>query len=120
MLPRLRKRMAKSAANPARIEVLKRGGGMKKDDMENLYSAVRTLQEAKRQARELGMFVEERDLLECPACGLWEDVNCEGMLLVYQKDDPSQVDSGLRFREVDGTHFVCPACGATVTVEDKD
>jgi len=87
--------------------------------MENLLSAARRLQEAKCQARALGRFVEERDLLECPACGLWEDVNCEGMLLVYQKDDPSQVDSGLRFREVDETHFVCPACGAAVTVEEK-
>jgi hypothetical protein len=48
MSPRLRKRMAQGAANPARIEVLNRGEGMKKDDMENLYSAVRTLQEAKR------------------------------------------------------------------------
>ena len=93
---------------------------MKKGDLDNLLSAVRRLQEAKAQARVLGMFVEERDLLECPSCGLWEDVNCEGMLLVYRKDDPSQIESGLRFREVDETHFVCPACGAAVTVEDKE
>lgn len=119
MLPRLRKRMAKSAANPAVIEVLKGGEDVKKDDMENLYSAVRRLQAAKRQARELGMFVEDRDLLECPACGLWEDVTGEGRLVVYQKDDPSLVDSGLRFMEVDETHFVCPGCGAVVTFEGQ-
>ncbi len=64
------------------------------------------------------MFVEERDLLECPSCGLWEHVNCEGLLLVYQKDDSSQADSGLRFRELDERHFVCPACGEVVTIED--
>ena len=39
-----------------------------------------------------------------------EDVTCEGLLVVYQKDDLSQEDSGLRFREVDETHFVCPGC----------
>jgi len=100
------------------IKVLKRGEGMKKDDMENLYSAVRRLQAAKRLARELGMFVEDRDLLECPACGLWEDVTGEGCLVVYQ-NDPSQMDSGLRFREVDETHFVCPGCRAVATVEDQ-
>lgn len=88
--------------------------------MDDLLSAVRKLNEAKRQGRALGMFVEERDLLECPVCGLWEDVNCEGMLLVYRKDDSSQVDSGLRFREIDEGHFVCPACGAAVRVEDKE
>jgi len=93
---------------------------MKKTGMENLYSAVWQLQEAKRQARALGMFVEDRELLECPACGLWEDVTGEGLLVVYQKDDLSQEDSGLRFREVDETHFVCPACGAAVTVEDEE
>jgi hypothetical protein len=93
---------------------------MKKGDMENVVSAVRRVQEAKPQARTLGMFVEERNLLECPACGLWEDVNCEGMLIIYQKDDPSQVDSGLRFRDIDETHFVCQACGAAVTVEDQE
>jgi rubredoxin len=87
--------------------------------MENVVSAVRRLQEAKARARALGMFVEERELLECPACGLWEDVNCEGILLVYRKGDPSQVDSGLRFREIDETNFVCPVCGAVVTVEEK-
>ncbi len=87
--------------------------------MDSLLSAVRRLQEAKRQARALGMFAEDRDLLECPVCGVWEDVNCEGMLLVYQKEDPSQIDSGLRFREIDEKHYVCPGCGSVVTVEDK-
>ena len=88
--------------------------------MENLHSAVRRLQEAKRQARTMGMFVEDRDLLECPACGLWEDVTGEGCLVVYQKDDPSPVDSGLRFREVDEMNFVCPACGTAVTIKVEE
>jgi hypothetical protein len=85
--------------------------------MDNQLSAVRQLQEAKRQARALGMFVEDRELLECPACGLWEDVTGEGLLVVYQKDDLSQMDTGLRFREVDETHSVCPGCGAVVPVD---
>ena len=82
--------------------------------MDGIIAATRQLQDAKRQARALGMFTEDRDLLECPACGLWEDVLCDGLLVVYHKDDLSQGDTGLRFREVGEHHFVCPACGATV------
>jgi hypothetical protein len=48
---------------------------------------------------------------------LWEDVTGEGLLVVYQKDDLSQMDTGLRFREVDETHSVCPGCGAVVPVD---
>jgi hypothetical protein len=51
---------------------------------------------------------------------LWEDVTAEGFLVVYQKDDPSQEDGGLRFKEVDERHFVCPACGSAVTIEGED
>jgi hypothetical protein len=53
---------------------------MNKTGTENLYSAVRQLLEAKRQARALGMFVEDRELLEYPACGLWEDVTCADII----------------------------------------
>lgn len=93
---------------------------MKKSGMKNLLVAVRQLQEAKRQARALGLFTDDRVLLECPFCGLWEDVTAEGVLVVYQKDAPLQEDSGLRFKEVDERHFVCPACGAAVVIEDED
>jgi hypothetical protein len=46
---------------------------MKKSGMENLIAAARQLQEAKRQARALGLFTDDRDLLERPSCGSWDD-----------------------------------------------
>jgi predicted RNA-binding Zn-ribbon protein involved in translation (DUF1610 family) len=86
----------------------------------NLIAAVRQLQEVMHRAQALGLFIDDRDLLECPSCGLREDVTAKGLLVVYQKDDPSQEDSGLRFKEIDESHFVCPACGDVVTIENED
>lgn len=93
---------------------------MKKSGMNGLIASVRQLEEVKRQARALGMFVDGRDLLECPSCGLWEDVTCEGVLLTYHKDSSLQEDTGLRFKVIDETRFECPACGATVRAVDED
>lgn len=87
---------------------------MKNGRKEELPAVLRQLQEAKRQARAFGLLSDDRDLLECPSCGLWEDATAEGLLVVYQKDDSSQQDNGLRFKEVDERHFECPGCGASV------
>lgn len=88
--------------------------------MKGIIAAVRQLEEAKRQARALGMFTDDRELLECPSCGLWEDVTCEGLLVTYPKNSSLQKDSGLRFKEIDETRFECPACGAIVRAVNED
>jgi hypothetical protein len=40
--------------------------------------------------------------------------------MVYQKDDPSFEDCGLRFREVDEGRFECPKCKSIIIVVDQD
>ncbi len=58
----------------------------------------------------LGGFDNSRELLSCPACGLFEDVTFEGMLITAEPVDP-KVDTGLRFVKVNDEEWECPGCG---------
>ena len=89
---------------------------MKQRGMENLIAAVRQLEQVKRRARALGMFTDDRALLECPSCGLLEDVTADGMLVTYSGKSRSRMDCGLRFKHVNDTSFQCPSCSAKVKV----
>jgi rubredoxin len=82
--------------------------------MNGLVAAVRELERVRQQARALGIFTDDRELLECPACGLLEDVTSEGLLVTYLKDSGDMKDCGLRFSQVDETSFECPKCGTKV------
>ncbi len=66
------------------------------------------------QARALGLFVHDRELLECRKCGLMEDVALCGQLITYRAGSPA-ADTGLRFTPIRGNRFRCPACRAVVT-----
>ena len=55
----------------------------------------------------------DRELLECPKCGLLEDVLIGGELITYLQDANGQ-DTGLRFDELAEGKFSCPACGSIV------
>ena len=80
------------------------------------YKLAARLQETLQRAKELGMFVEDRELLRCGICGLIEDVTFKGLLVVYPDTDESQSDTGLRFEEIDGERYRCPWCGAALRV----
>lgn len=92
----------------------------------DLLSAFRPLaeriQEVQRQASRLGIFIEDRELLQCPTCGLTEDIAIEGRLMTYPasdldaalESDKPLTDSGLRFLKISGRDFLCPECGAVV------
>ena len=54
--------------------------------------------ELQEQARSLGLFLEDRELLECPKCGLLEDVTIGGILITYMPS-AEEKDTGLRFEE---------------------
>ena len=82
--------------------------------MKGLIAAIRQLEQVKRQARSLGIFTNDRELLECPSCGLLEDVTADGLLVTYSGKSRSRKDCGLRFSPVDDTSFQCPSCGAKV------
>ena len=79
-----------------------------------LRSLARQLAVVQAEARSLGMFVDDRELLACPHCGLAEDVSFTG-LLITSCSPVSGEDTGLRFEEITSGKFRCPKCGATVT-----
>jgi len=83
----------------------------------DLVDLARQLEQVKQQAKALGIFTDDRELLECPSCGLLEDVTAEGLLVTYVKDSADLKDCGLRFRPVDETSFECPSCGTKLKAE---
>ena len=79
-----------------------------------LVELLRKLAKVKAQARAIGIFTDDRELLECPNCGLLEDVTAKGLLVTYPKDSVDPKDCGLRFRSEDETRFACPQCGSRI------
>jgi hypothetical protein len=79
----------------------------------SLAALIEGLRDVRARAREVGVFLDDRPLLSCPACGLIEDVSIEGVLIT-SRDSALGVDTGLRFveRRGGGAGFGCPACGA--------
>lgn len=67
----------------------------------------------RQQMHALGVFANERELLDCPHCGLREDVLISGQLITYRESGFHQ-DTGLRFEELTTGTFRCPSCGQTV------
>jgi predicted RNA-binding Zn-ribbon protein involved in translation (DUF1610 family) len=78
------------------------------------------LVELNRKARELGIFTNDRELLQCPQCGLAEDVACDGRLMTIQSADETCSDTGMRFQEIDATHFRCPSCQNVLVVIEEE
>ena len=70
------------------------------------------------QARALGFFPNDRELLACPHCGLAEDVLADGRLITSY--EIGEADTGLRFiePESDDGPFTCPGCGGEVHPEE--
>jgi predicted RNA-binding Zn-ribbon protein involved in translation (DUF1610 family) len=81
---------------------------------QELVELSRKLAKVKAQARALGIFTDDRELLECPNCGLLEDMTAKGLLVTYLKDSVDLRDCGLRFCPVDKTRFACPKCGTSI------
>jgi hypothetical protein len=94
----------------------------------DLYQTILELQAVQKRAEELGMFIEGRDLVECPHCHLMEDVDISGILTTYFRPvEYDQLaldvafkppDTGLRFEEVTENQFKCPVCGTTIQLEE--
>jgi len=77
----------------------------------HLKNTIKQLNKLKKEARTLGIFVDDRNLLKCPECGLMEDIDSNGMLLTVFEKFPNK-DTGLRFKEIkNGKIFRCPNCG---------
>jgi len=90
------------------------------DLLHDISKVAYALSTAKRQAEALGIFTNDRELLECTDCGLLEDVASDGRLITYNKEDGVIEDTGLRFQEVDRMHFCCPACKCIIELKDEE
>ena len=73
----------------------------------------RQIAATRQQMHALGMSANDRELLDCPHCGLREDVLISGQLITYREPDFHQ-DTGLRFAELTTGTFRCPSCGQPV------
>jgi hypothetical protein len=82
-----------------------------------LHALCEQLQKIYQQAEIAGLFIGDRELLNCMHCGLQEDVLIDGRLVAYQADAADAADSGLRFAAADDGNFVCPQCGAVIAGE---
>jgi predicted RNA-binding Zn-ribbon protein involved in translation (DUF1610 family) len=84
-------------------------------DLRALATEIAALQ---AKAKSLGLFAHDRKLLECPACGLMENVAAVGGLFTCRPESLDD-DTGLRFEELSRDRFRCPGCGATVRESDS-
>ena len=67
-----------------------------------------------KRAESLGLFINDRELLECSKCDLIEDVTCSGFLITYHHNSDNWNDCGLRFEQLNEKIFRCPACGTEI------
>lgn len=109
-MTKARRPTARRRKRPQRAKTPRRGEVRSLADA--LAPLVRQIQEAQAQARLLGLFPNDRELLTCPRCGLGEDVLSDGRLVTNV--NPAEPDTGLRFIEPEreGARFRCPRCGA--------
>ena len=87
------------------------------DDMNELKALVAQLADIRAQVKAQGGFVADRDLHQCPACGLMEDVLYGGKLVTYWRQSAQPVDTGMRFKEVGADRLACPCCGCVSYAE---
>lgn len=82
------------------------------DTHEKIMSLVNEIVRAKQYAKALGVFTNDRELLECTRCNLVEDIAFDGSLMTCRKQDNDFNDTGLRFEDCGDGTFRCPVCGS--------
>ena len=87
---------------------------------DSIFELCRGIAELKKQAKALGLFTHDRELLKCEECQLYEDVTFEGVLITEFGDNYVK-DTGLRFIETEESNiFICPKCGKRIAAEEED
>ena len=104
---------AKSKIEP--VEIKKETPPLREDRKppekgERLYSMAEAINELNIRLTKTGGFDHSRELLRCPACGLFEDLTPEGRLMTAEPVDP-EADTGLRFAKAGEAEWECPDCG---------
>ncbi len=74
---------------------------------------LRQIAKLQKKLKDMGGFAHDRELVECPKCGLQEDVTGDGLLITCRPDTPGR-DTGRRLVALDKREewWRCPACGA--------
>lgn len=85
-----------------------------KAPLDSLVAMAGQLAKLQGEARKLGIFVGDRELIACPTCGLMEDELVDGRLVTcHEIGGP---DTGMRFaahpRGED--KLICPECGTVL------
>jgi hypothetical protein len=89
------------------------------NDMSELRALATQLVAIRAQVEASGGFLHDRELHQCPACGLMEDVLISGKLMTYLRQSTQPVDTGLRFNELGADQLACPCCGCVaITLGD--
>lgn len=81
---------------------------------------VAQFQALRQQGEALGLFMEDRDLLGCPSCGLQEDVAADGRLITHDRETPDAPDTWLRFTKLPDGQFACPRCHIVIVGNGSD
>lgn len=89
------------------------------NDMKDLKALAAQMAAIRARVQAEGGFLHDRELHQCPGCGLMEDVLCSGKLVTHWHQTTELVDTGLRFREVGADQLACPCCGC-VSFADTD
>lgn len=99
-----------------RINELKKQRKMKKTkSYKKLVKAIlplaKEITKLNKQAEELGLFLNDRELYECQKCGWMEDVECEGRLFSTFRDMPEIKNYHFRAIQNKGSkYYQCPIC----------
>ena len=88
-----------------------------KELLRNVLHIAEQIEASKKQAMKLGIFTHDRDILSCKRCGLYEDVEASGLLIVTR--GRGKKDTGLRFLPVgrSGEYFQCPSCHSKIKAD---
>ena len=81
------------------------------NDMKELKALAAQMAAIRARVQAEGGFLHDRELHQCPACGLMEDVLFSGKLVTYWNQTTEPVDTGLRFSEVGADQLACTCCG---------
>ena len=81
--------------------------------LEPLHTLAARLVGLQKRAKALGVFANDREFLECPRCGLLEDVTSTGLLITCRAATLGE-DTGLRFVPLTDDIFRCPSCAQRV------
>lgn len=94
-----------------KVQGTNKDSGKRNDDIRSLAQELICV---KKQAEALGIFTNDRELLECTGCDLVEDVAFDGSLMTCHKNADGFDDTSLRFEEVDDGKYRCPVCGTVL------